>query len=478
MKENKRYIGIRTKLYVLIILSLLIPACVHSVSYILQQKTLSSYQAALDSQITLNDFFVSNRSIHDLFENFVLHPSSENRISYEGELGYAKERLDHMIKNFPDGIYYEKMQDLQNMLETFEVQASDVIAKIGSVPQSELLSQTQNVLYTNTLIDYTYKKYTTYQAESISAETSRLLMTMKDNNLLCNIVFAAGLLFLCIAGYLTTRKITRPLISVVSSAKELTNRHFEIPDIDVDTNDEMEILANAFNKMKNSINGYISKINRQSLLQETSLKALRNQINSHFLFNTLNLISRSAYFEGAPQTIQLIDATTDMLRYSLYKTEDAVNIQDELSFAETYIFIQRMRFVDHLSFELLVDDDLPNILVPSFIIQPLIENAIMHGTYSKPEPCRILTAILKMEHSLLILVEDNGTGVEKDVIPSLLSKDFSPPEGSRGIGLKNVRDRIRLFYNRDDIISIYSEKESFFRVEIEIQEEDFIWDTD
>ncbi|WP_208037924.1 sensor histidine kinase, partial [[Clostridium] symbiosum] len=68
--------------------------------------------------------------------------------------------------------------------------------------------------------------------------------------------------------------------------------------------------------------------------------------------------------------------------------------------------------------------------------------------------------------------------VEKDVIPSLLSKDFSPPEGSRGIGLKNVRDRIRLFYNRDDIISIYSEKESFFRVEIEIQEEDFIWDTD
>lgn len=478
MKENKRYIGIRTKLYVLIILSLLISACVHSVSYILQQKTLSSYQAALDSQITLNDFFVSNRSIHDLFENFVLHPSSENRISYEGELGYAKERLDHMIKNFPDGIYYEKMQDLQNMLETFEVQASDVIAKIGSVPQSELLSQTQNVLYTNTLIDYTYKKYTTYQAESISAETSRLLMTMKDNNRLCNIVFAAGLLFLCIAGYLTTRKITRPLISVVSSAKELTNRHFEIPDIDVDTNDEMEILANAFNKMKNSINGYISKINRQSLLQETSLKALRNQINSHFLFNTLNLISRSAYFEGAPQTIQLIDATTDMLRYSLYKTEDAVNIQDELSFAETYIFIQRMRFVDHLSFELLVDDDLPNILVPSFIIQPLIENAIMHGTYSKPEPCRILTAILKMEHSLLILVEDNGTGVEKDVIPSLLSKDFSPPEGSRGIGLKNVRDRIRLFYNRDDIISIYSEKESFFRVEIEIQEEDFIWDTD
>ena len=279
-------------------------------------------------------------------------------------------------------------------------------------------------------------------------------MTMKDNNRLCNIVFAAGLLFLCIAGYLTTRKITRPLISVVSSAKELTNRHFEIPDIDVDTNDEMEILANAFNKMKNSINGYISKINRQSLLQETSLKALRNQINSHFLFNTLNLISRSAYFEGAPQTIQLIDATTDMLRYSLYKTEDAVNIQDELSFAETYIFIQRMRFVDHLSFELLVDDDLPNILVPSFIIQPLIENAIMHGTYSKPEPCRILTAILKMEHSLLILVEDNGTGVEKDVIPSLLSKDFSPPEGSRGIGLKNVRDRIRLFYNRM-ILSLY-----------------------
>ena len=478
MKENRRYLGIRTKLYVLIILSLLIPACVHGVSYILQQKTLSSYQAALESQITLNDFFVSNRDIHELFENFMLHPSSENRISYEGELGYAKERLSHVLYNFPDGVYYDKMRDLENMLETFESQASDVIAKIGSVPQSELLSQTQDVLYTNNLIDYTYKKYTTYQAESISMETSRLLRTMKVNNRLCNLVFAAGLLFLCIAGYLTTRKITRPLLNVVSSAKELASRRFDIPDIYVDTNDEMEILANAFNNMKNSINGYISQINRQALMQETSLKALRNQINSHFLFNTLNLISRSAYFEGAPQTIQLIDATTDMLRYSLYKTEDAVNIRDELSFAETYIFIQRMRFVDHLSFELQADDDLPNILVPSFIIQPLIENAIMHGTYSKPEPCRILTAIWKMKHSLLILVEDNGTGIEKDMIPSLLSKEYSPPQGSHGIGLKNVRERIGLFYKRDDIISIYSEKGSFFRVEIEIQEEDFIWDTD
>ena len=97
------------------------------------------------------------------------------------------------------------------------------------------------------------------------------------------------------------------------------------------------------------------------------------------------------------------------------------------------IFIQRMRFVDHLSFELQVDDELPNILVPSFIIQPLIENAIMHGTYSKPEPCHILTAIWKMKHSLLILVEDNGTGIEKDMIPSLLSKEYSPPQGSHGI---------------------------------------------
>lgn len=390
-------------------------------------------------------------------------------------MGYAKAQIKQLLEATSDATLKKKIQDLQNMLFSFEEQASELISKIGFLPGSELAGELENVLHTNSLIDYTYEKHMTSLADVLSGEITSLLAEIERNYKIYICSMIVGSILICLIGYFIIRQIIKPILQISESAVALSEQRFDIPDIQLKTHDEVAELAEAFNTMKGSINGYILKLNEHSLLQETYLKALQTQINSHFLFNTLNVIIRTAYFEGAPQTIQLLEATTDMLRYSLNKNRRAVSIFQEISFAETYILIQKMRFTEIFSFNLIIDDELDDILIPSFIIQPLIENAIVHGGYNKATHCTILTAVLQLEDGIRILVEDDGCGVDKDALATIFEKR---EEDTGGIGLDNLRKRLQLFYHHEDMLKIYSEKDQFFRVEINIRKEQYIWNTE
>lgn len=472
---RRKFSRISVKLYSLIVFSLIISIIISMFSNSVYQKTIRSYQNALNSQIALNNFFTSNRKIHSLFKEYILNPTVSNRNSYDGEFGYAKAQIELLMQTTTDAALGPKIQDLQNMLSSFEEQAKELIAKIGFLTKSELAKELENVLHINTLIDYTYTKHMNSLANSLSNEINLLLAAMERNHniYICSMII--GSILICILGYSIIRQIIKPIVKISESAVALSNQQFDISDIEVKTYDELADLAVAFNTMKSSINDYIQRLNEHSLLQETYLKALQTQINSHFLFNTLNVILRTAYFEGASQTISLLEATTDILRYSLSQDKKAVSITQEISIAESYILIQKMRFSDHISFQFIVDDDLEDVLVPSFIIQPLIENAIVHGSYNKLAHCTILTAILQYEDRILIFVEDDGCGVDKDTLNTIFEK---PSSGRGGIGLGNLRKRLRLFFQQDDMLKIYSEENQFFRVEISIRKEKYIWNTE
>lgn len=467
---RKRFSGISVKLYSLIVFSLMISIIISMFSNSVYQKTIRSYQNALNSQIALNNFFSSNRKIHSLFKEYILNPTVANRDSYDGEFGYAKGQIELLMRITTDEALSPKIQDLQNMLCSFEEQAKELIANIGFLTKSEQAKELEKVLHVNTLIDYTYTKHMNSLADSLSNEITLLLAAMERNRniYICSMII--GSILICILGYTIIRQIIKPIVEISESAVALSRQQFDVSDIKVKTHDELADLAIAFNTMKSSINDYIQRLNEHSLLQETYLKILQTQINSHFLFNTLNVILRTAYFEGASQTISLLEATTDILRYSLNQDKKAVSITQEISIAESYILIQKMRFSDHISFQLVVDDDLEDILVPAFIIQPLIENAIVHGSYHKLTHCTILTAILQYEDGIMIFVEDDGCGVDQEELKTIFDK---PCSGSGGIGLENLRKRLGVFFQQDDMLKIYSEKNQFFRVEIAIRKTNY-----
>jgi sensor histidine kinase YesM len=449
-------------------------------------KAIDTYKTTMIAQTALSGFFGNNKSLKTLFSNYILEPNNLNRQSFEGELGYEKNILDGIIKNASDNDYRARFTSLRNMLSTFEEKAQRAIRLIGTENKRQFFEATEEAIYICTLIDYSYQKYMNFFVQSQANQTEKLLTSMRINNMMSIIIITLGLFIVSFIFLFISNKITKPIILLARDASDISKYNFTIPNTKADSNDEVHYLVEAFNTMKGRILEYIDKIREQeelsqkllleenknlkmaNLLKEANIKSLQTQIKSHFLFNTLNLISRTAYSEGAPKTVQLIDTTTDVLKYSFNKIKATVSIFDEIAYAETYIIIQRLRFGDHISFDLTVDDDLPDILVPAWIIQPLIENAIIHGTYDKIEKSEIRVLVRTAGNRLTISVSDNGKGMGKEDLDHILFQNGDDREKSSGIGLRNVKDRLDIFSNGESEISFSSEEGKFFTVTISI----------
>jgi sensor histidine kinase YesM len=280
-------------------------------------------------QTTLSNFFKSNKSLNTLFSNYIIDPSNLNIQLFEGELDYAKNILDEIIENAPDSNYKSRFTSLQNMLTTFQEYARMTIGFIKPNEKNQVFEAAQETIHISSLIDYSYQKYMDLFIQYQATHTDKLLSSMRLNNTISIIIITTSLLAVSVFFLFLSNKITKPIILLAKSVSEISKNNFDIPQIKLDSNDEINYLSEAFNTMKSSILDYIEKIQEQkkftqkllfeenkslkmeNLLKEANIKSLQMQINSHFLFNTLNLISRTAYFEGAPKTVQLIDTTTD-----------------------------------------------------------------------------------------------------------------------------------------------------------------------
>jgi sensor histidine kinase YesM len=484
-----KFVSIRKKFYSLAAAVFIISITTNIISYASYASFVAQYKASIITQNALSDFFQSNRSLSTLFSNYILTPTISNRQSFEGELGNAELIINRIITGTSETGYNQHFVSLGNMLLTFKEKARDTIALLGTSGQTRLYEAAVETQRVNYLIDYSYKKYMDMFTQSQASIAEKLLRSMRITNVLSIVIISAGLSALSLIFLLLSARITRPIISLAKSASELSRYNFEMPGITVHSNDEIGYLADTFNTMQSSIVDYIDRLEKQKdisqkliveenknlkmtgLLKEANIKTLQAQINSHFLFNTLNLISRTAFFEGAPKTIQLIDTMTDFLKYSLSKKDSLVSIFDEIAFAETYIIIQRMRFEDHISIDLTIDDDLPDVKVPSLIIQPLIENAIVHGAYDKITKTDIKVLVTASQNDLLITVSDNGNGMNPEDITGIFAKtpenfDPNPPPGS---GLRNVKERLQLYLNDENCVVVSCEKGKFFQVDITVE---------
>lgn len=123
------------------------------------------------------------------------------------------------------------------------------------------------------------------------------------------------------------------------------------------------------------------------------LNLLKNQINPHFLFNTLNIIAGMANLEGAQTTEEMIRALGSLFRYNLKTPEEKVYLEQELKVISDYMFLQKMRFGDRITYQIDCQTDAEAVMIPTFTFQPLVENAIIHGLVSKEEGGRILIRI-------------------------------------------------------------------------------------
>jgi len=190
-----------------------------------------------------------------------------------------------------------------------------------------------------------------------------------------------------------------------------------------------------------------------NLLKNMELKALQHQINPHFLFNTLNMISYTAYLEDAEKTQTLISTVAAFLRYSLDYSDRTALLSQELEALENYVSLQEQRFGDRIKFHFDLDCRIDRMKIPSLILQPLVENAVVHGigSYTENGYIVIQTVWNQKQKTAVLRVSDNGVGIENDKLLELRNKmkeiqeKAFEEEATRHIGLANVYLRLLLF---------------------------------
>jgi sensor histidine kinase YesM len=275
-------------------------------------------------------------------------------------------------------------------------------------------------------------------------------------------------LLLLLLTYLFSLSITKPIQKLTRAAKELSRGRFDQP-IEVNSSDEISFLAKTFDRMRININTLISEIQQKAqlegelkenklLLKESQLLSLQSQINPHFLFNTLDTLSKKAYMDGSEETSDLIANVANLLRYNLKRLDRSVTLNEEIHVLKQYIEIQKARFTERLHFVSYVDEALLGFHIPCLTLQPIIENAVIHAVEPLEEGGTIHFEVTGDHDFVTVMIKDNGVGISEETIQHILEeRDHAELEShSTGIGFSNVVRRLRLFYGEDVLIQIQS----------------------
>ena len=270
-------------------------------------------------------------------------------------------------------------------------------------------------------------------------------------------------------GILVIRSVWRlldPVQQMIAASQDIGCGEFDAPDVEVGRPDEIGQLAGAFNTMKHSMARQVATLQEkneierqlhrretealelQNTMERARLQHLRSQIDPHFLFNTLGVILRVADEEGAPRTQALITALSQLLRYSLASNDLQVPLSREVRIIDEFFAIYHVRFGNrvHMEWSFAEDLDLTETQVPSFILQPLVENAFKHGIVPKENggTVRIIVRRLPKYKLLYIAVRDDGTGMDRDALRTVRARLQEPPKTGEHIGIYNVASRLRL----------------------------------
>lgn len=199
------------------------------------------------------------------------------------------------------------------------------------------------------------------------------------------------------------------------------------------------------------------KIKLEKNLRETQFRFLQAQISPHFLFNTLNLVARVALKEKAEQTADLIYNLSDLLRRSYTTSYSSCTLGEEFHHLESYLKIQRMRYIGQLETEIWLEKAVEDTMIPVFSLQPLVENAVIHGVEPLSRKGSINVSAARDGAEVIIKIIDNGVGMNQEKVDQILNGQIEPSRvQTSGMGIKNVKARLDLFYGDRYCFSIKS----------------------
>ena len=302
------------------------------------------------------------------------------------------------------------------------------------------------------------------------------LTPMQDINRVVNsaaipvlLIIAAGSLILLALLLLSARYITQPIIKLSCDIASITDTRTVDPALFSGYADsEVKILCASFKQLLETSNMLIKNAETQTALRkDMELRALQAQINPHFIFNAMDTVNWMALSEGKSEIADLVDAIAEVMRYSISEAECPVPLATEIFNIKKLIYIYECRFPGKIIFEVHVSNTLcSHLYIPKFIIQPLVENSIRYGKDLHKTDLYVRLEGEEQNGCTVLRVIDDGAGCDTDSLNRYVQYEDVDLPVHGGFGVRNVNERIRLFFGQDSALRFYYNEEQRFTAEM------------
>lgn len=411
-------------------------------------------------------------------ETYIIYHTFESIDNYYYSRNKVEEFFDSMQKTPSKNEIYQKEYVVLQLAQAFIFYSNQSISAKRANDDATL-----ETTYQTTISCYNYLQTQIQELNNLRLQQNA--NTYEENHQYIEITRTLSLIFFLVFSvmiffmlYFSITSIIEPLTDISEVAHKVAKRDFDVPLFNRNTNDEIGNICQAFDRMIISIREYIDtiwekarteaelkekEIEMQALYTDAQLRALQNQINPHFLFNTLNTGAQLAMMENADKTCYFIEQVADFFRYNIQQQKKTATIDEELGLIDNFVYIMKVRFGNRLVFT----KDIPNQQfkeeIPLMTLQPLVENCIKHGLKNSTG---IVKLQIQVENKFIVIsVSDNGDGMPDETKEAVFqavasgttrleSEYLDNKSTHNGTGLISVFLRLKLHFHRDDLFDI------------------------
>lgn len=413
------------------------------------------FQEALDLEIESFADYIRDAT-PDTRDQYVLSCVRTERCLRSLPFDYARIGTERYARTWSILNGYETYQAYRDELAETQVRESDFVERLYRVYKMQEYLQT----YARRLVQVTLKEGNDSYQEKVP-----VFYNMPYLILAISAVFMGFVMFLT---KILSNALVSPAVLLAQCARKIAKNDFTGEDPSVENRDEMGELVRAFNKMKRSTKGYIDtlkenhrmsellhreeieRVEMEKQLSGARLELLKSQINPHFLFNTLNMIACMAKLEEAVTTERMISSMSSLFRYNLKTSEQIVTLARELKVVQDYMYIHQMRFGSRILYSCDLKVDAEQAMIPAFTLQPVVENAMVHGLSKKEQGGRVHVRIWEQGNRLVISVADTGLGMSEERLAEVTEAMKERRTSRIGIGLGNIYKRIHMMYKQGE----------------------------
>lgn len=438
-----------------------------------------AYDSIVDSMTVANNYNLNfKEEMDESLYKLVVGAVTFDTVGDDGSLVDPYEHLNKLRGEFTnlmsittDDESRARLQILLRNINTLEDRVDDIRTNletdIGYDVNIEMLDN--NIYILTELIQDNIQSYIYYQTKSMEYLTSQLNVRVNSFTVFCGILLLLLILMVAILIVMIVTDIIRPIKELSRVTEQVAEGDFSAR-AEVKTQDEVAVLADSVNLMTESLEGLVTKIKEdERKMRKADLRLLQEQINPHFLYNTLDTIVWLIEGNDSDKAVSMVMSLSEFFRLVLSKGKEYITIQEEELHIKSYLEIQQVRYRNILEYEIRIDPVLYQYQILKLTLQPLVENSLYHGIKYKRAKGRITVTGQMEGERILLRVEDDGVGMEEEELHKLQGEIEKPcKETEKGFGLANVNERIRMNFGAEYGMKIDSVKGKGTCVEIVI----------